>query len=234
MVVPTAATSKYPARTQAIRTGSAVLVDDAGGLALGAAGAVRGYAQPTTPALGEQALISRWDAATGTGWWVGLTDGRLTQRLGDGTSVHDTVTDRPLHAWTWYAITASWRDGVASVCAEPALTSTNSRWSPAVGLAVATAGTAQGAPTPAATPAPTVLAASPTSTMPRRARLRGGRTCVVGEVIAVSVLEETFFVRPSTETQIMLGTSPTRTPCEGRRSVRSRKAAAKEGAGRGE
>ena len=158
-VVPTAATGSYPARTQAIRTGSAVLVDDAGGLALGASGAVRGYAQPTTPTLGEQALISRWDSATGTGWWVGLTGGRLTLRLGDGTSVHDTVTDRPLHAWTWYAITASWRDGITSVRAEPTLTSANSLWSPAVGLAVATAGEGHGAPTPAAAAAPTVLAA---------------------------------------------------------------------------
>lgn len=158
-VVPTPATGSYPARTQVLRTGAAVLVDDGGGLALGATGTVRGYAQPTTPALGEQALISRWDAARSTGWWVGLTGGRLTLRLGDGTTVHETVADAPLHAWTWYSITASWRDGTASVSAEPALTSTNSLWSPAVGLAGATSGTGRGAPIPAAADAPTVLAA---------------------------------------------------------------------------
>jgi N,N-dimethylformamidase len=46
-VVPTPATGSYPARTQVLRTGAAVLVDDGGGLALGATGTVRGYAQPT-------------------------------------------------------------------------------------------------------------------------------------------------------------------------------------------
>jgi N,N-dimethylformamidase len=88
-----------------------VLVRDGGGLALGGSGTVRCYVQPTTPALRDQALVSRWDEATRTGWWVGLSGGRLTLRLGSGTSVHETATDAPLYAWTWYAITASWHGG---------------------------------------------------------------------------------------------------------------------------
>lgn len=159
-VVSTPASGSYPARTQVIRTGSAVLVDDRGGLALGASGAVHVFAQPTTPALRDQALVSRWNDATRRGWWVGLADGgRLALRLGDGDTVHETLTDAPLHAWTWYSITAGWRDGVTIVHAEPTLTSTNSLWSPAVGLAAATSGTGRGAPAPAAAEAPTVFAA---------------------------------------------------------------------------
>jgi N,N-dimethylformamidase len=170
-LVPTPASGTYPARTQQLRTGAAVLVRDGGGLALGGSGTVRCYAQPTTPTLRDQALISRWDAATGTGWWVGLSGGRLTLRLGDGTGtgtgtgsgtdsgVHETVADAPLHAWTWYAITASWHDGRTTVRAEPTLNSTNSLWSPAAGLVTATGGTGHGAPTPGEADAPTVLAA---------------------------------------------------------------------------
>ncbi|GAA5155502.1 large subunit of N,N-dimethylformamidase [Pseudonocardia eucalypti] len=159
-VVPTPATGDYPARTQVIRPGAAVVVADGGGaLALEGAGEVRGYAQPTLPGAGEQALLSRWDEASRRGWWVGLVDGgRLALRLGDGETVHQTVSDEPLHAWVWYAITASWADGTARVRAEPTLTSTNSIWSPAVGLAAATSGEGTGSAT--AADAPAVLGAA--------------------------------------------------------------------------
>jgi len=158
-VVPTPASGSYPARTQEIRTGSAVLVRDGGGLALGGSGTVRCYVQPTTPALRDQALVSRWDEAIRTGWWVGLSGGRLTLRLGSGSSVHETATDAPLYAWTWYAITASWHGGSTTVRAEPVLNSTNSLWSPSAGLVAVTVGTGDGAPTPAEADGPTVLAA---------------------------------------------------------------------------
>jgi N,N-dimethylformamidase len=148
----------FAARTQEIHPGSAVLVEDAGALA--AARAVHLFAQPTSPAAGPQALVARWDTASGTGWWLGLTDGGLlTLRLGDGTAVHTTVSDAPLLPWIWYSITASWADGTASVAAEPVLTSVNSIWSPAVGPAAPTAGTATGAPEPATPDVATVLGA---------------------------------------------------------------------------
>lgn len=154
-LVPTPASGDYPARTQVIRPGAAVIVpDDAGVLALRDAGDVRVFAQPTLPGAGEQALVSRWDEATRCGWWVGLVDGgRLALRLGDGDTVHQTVCAEPLHAWVWYAITASWADGAAHVRAEPTLTSTNSIWSPAVGLAAATAGEGTGSAAPVDAPA---------------------------------------------------------------------------------
>ncbi|MFC5996229.1 N,N-dimethylformamidase beta subunit family domain-containing protein [Pseudonocardia hispaniensis] len=159
-VVPTPASGRYPGRKQEIRTGSAVIIDDAGGLALTATGAVHVFAQPTTPGIEGQTLMSRWDAATGIGWWLGLTDGgRLTLRLGDGSTVHETVTEQPLHAWTWYSITASWDKGATQLTADPTLTSVNSLWSPAIGIVTGTSGTGSGAPAAALASAPTVLAA---------------------------------------------------------------------------
>jgi N,N-dimethylformamidase len=121
-VVTTQANGRYPAREQEIRTGSAVLVADGGGLALGPAGAVHVFAQPTTPSLGDQTFLARWDVATGSGWWLGLAGGRLTLRLGDGATVHETAADGPVHAWTWYSVVASWDGGATHVSATPVLT----------------------------------------------------------------------------------------------------------------
>jgi N,N-dimethylformamidase len=159
-VIESPVAGRYPARKQEIRTGSAVVVEDGGALALGAAGSVHVFAQPTTPAKEEQTLVARWDAATGTGWWLGLTDGgRVTLRLGDGSSVHETVSDAPLAPWIWYSVTTSWDGGDTRVVAVPTLTSTNSLWSPAVGLATATNGAGSGAPAPGRPDVATVLAA---------------------------------------------------------------------------
>jgi N,N-dimethylformamidase len=157
--VDTPANGRYPARAQEIRTGAAVLVDDAGGLTLASSATLHVFTQPTTPALAEQTLLARWDANTRSGWWLGLTDGRLTLRLGDGDTVHETVAAGSLHAWHWYSVTASWDGGRTHVSARPVLTSVNSLWSPAIGLVDATAGTGSGAPSPAAPDVPTVLAA---------------------------------------------------------------------------
>lgn len=157
-VVDTPVTGTYPARHQEIRTGSAVVVPDGGRLALGGTGAVHVFVQPTTPAKGPQAFVSRWDG-TG-GWWLGLVDGRVTLRLGDGTTVHETVAAAPLAPWIWYSVTASWSDGATVVTATPTLTSANSLWSPAVGLAAPTTGAHEGAPVPARPDVDTVLAAT--------------------------------------------------------------------------
>jgi N,N-dimethylformamidase len=71
-------------------------VPNGGRLALGETGAVHVFVQPTTPAKGPQAFVSRWDTSTEQGWWLGLIDGRVTLRLGDGTTVHETIADAPL------------------------------------------------------------------------------------------------------------------------------------------
>ncbi|MBB3084157.1 N,N-dimethylformamidase beta subunit family domain-containing protein [Geodermatophilus sabuli] len=158
-VIDTAANGRYPGRKQEIHPGSAVLVQDGGGLALGATGALHVYAQPTTPAVDGQTLLSRWDEATRTGWWLGLVGGRLTLRLGDGTVVHETSADAPLLPWIWYSVTASWAGGTTEVGAVPTLTATNSLWSPAIGLATPTGASGTGAPVPGSPEVPTVLAA---------------------------------------------------------------------------
>lgn len=165
-VVDSGIAGDYPARHQEIRTGSAVTVADAGRLALGGAGAVHVFVQPTTPALRSQALVSRWDAAERAGWWLGLDrGGHLTLRLGDGATVHETTSDAPLAPWIWYSVTASWDRGETAVTAIPTLTSTNSLWSPAIGLATTTRGSASGAPEPGRPDVDTVLAATADSSV---------------------------------------------------------------------
>jgi N,N-dimethylformamidase len=57
-LIDTTANGRYPGRKQEIHPGSAVLVQDGGGLALGATGALHVYAQPTTPAVDGQTLLS--------------------------------------------------------------------------------------------------------------------------------------------------------------------------------
>ncbi|MFD5316387.1 N,N-dimethylformamidase beta subunit family domain-containing protein [Streptomyces sp. NPDC127098] len=158
-VVDTPATGRYPARRQEIRTGSAVLVEDGGGLALGASGGLHVFAQPTTPQVDGGTLLSRWDAATGTGWWLGLRGGLLTLRLGDGDTVHETAADAPLLPWIWYSVTAGWDGGTTRIAAVPTLTSVNSLWSPAAGLAAEVTGSGTGAASPGRADAPVVLAA---------------------------------------------------------------------------
>jgi N,N-dimethylformamidase len=132
--VDTSATGTYPARHQPIRPGSYVRVDDDGDLALGAAGAVHAFVHPTTPAKDGQAIVARWDAASETGWWVGIEDGRLTLRLGDG-GVHTRIQcDASLHPSLWYSVVASWdaEGGTARVQHQAVVNSVNSAWSPAV------------------------------------------------------------------------------------------------------
>lgn len=159
-VVDTPATGRYPARRQEIRTGSAVLVEDGGGLALGASGALHVFAQPTAPQIEGQTLMSRWDAASRTGWWLGLSGGGLlTLRLGDGDTVHETTTDAPLLPWIWYSIIVGWDGAATRITAVPTMTSANSLWSPAVGLATEVTGAGGDAPPPGRADAPTVLAA---------------------------------------------------------------------------
>jgi N,N-dimethylformamidase len=160
-VVDSPAAGRYPARKQEIHPGSAVVVDDGGGLALGATGAIHVFVQPTAPSAGEQAIISRWDAATRTGWWIGLTgSGQLTLRLGANGDVHETVSGDPLLPWIWYSVTASWDGGATRVSAAPTVTSVNSLWSPAVDVLRSTSGAGEGAAAPGTPDVPTVLAAS--------------------------------------------------------------------------
>ena len=107
--VDTPASGRYPGRTQQIRTGSAVLVDDAGALALGRPPRCtcspnprrrRSASRPCSPvgttrravAGGSASLTA---AASPCGW---VRTERCTRRS----------PKRALHAWTWYSVLASW------------------------------------------------------------------------------------------------------------------------------
>lgn len=123
---PSDVSGRYPGRFQPIHLGSHVELEDAAPVGLPDAAAIHAFVLPTLPERGEQAIVSSFDSMSGSGWWLGIADGRLTLMLGDGASVVSTSTDGRLIASVWYSVTASWEGGVARVGARPIPNSYNS------------------------------------------------------------------------------------------------------------
>jgi N,N-dimethylformamidase len=124
--IPSDVSGHYPARFQPIHPGSYIELKDRSSLSLPPAASLHAFVFATLPGGGDQAIVSSFDSATDAGWWLGITDGRVTLRLGDGRAVASVSTDGQIAACVWYSVSASWADGVARVSARPIPNSYNS------------------------------------------------------------------------------------------------------------
>jgi N,N-dimethylformamidase len=129
--VQTPVSKEYPARTQAIHSGSYVLVahDDAFSIP---AVSLQAMIWPTTPAKGAQGLITKWSAADQGGYALVIDDGGcLALRLGDGAGqIEEVSTEKPLLAGCWYYVRGSRdEDGTVEVEQEPLVGPANGRFS---------------------------------------------------------------------------------------------------------
>lgn len=134
-VIRTAVTGEYDGRHQPIYAGSYVLVPpdkrlDVESFTLCA------YIYPTTPVVdtegvevGTQAIISKWNASTGTGYGLFINDlGELALRIGRGRGKQaEFSTRRPLFRKVWYKVAASYdaASGEVRVWQTPHVTMTN-------------------------------------------------------------------------------------------------------------
>ncbi|HWM11040.1 MAG TPA: N,N-dimethylformamidase beta subunit family domain-containing protein [Solirubrobacteraceae bacterium] len=122
--VPSAVDGTYPAREQAIRAGSCILVEDPEErLATGQAGSLHAFVYPTAPERGRQGILTRRGVA------LGLDErGRPTLWLDDEAF----ELPQPLRARAWYGVGCSWdaEAGIVRLHAAPATTSANAVASP--------------------------------------------------------------------------------------------------------
>jgi N,N-dimethylformamidase len=119
----------YPARSQAIHSGSYVRVphDDAFSSEVVS---LQAMVRPTTPEKGAQGLITKWSNADRTGYALVIDDkGCLAMRLGDGTKVDEISTEKPLLAGCWYYVRGTVDNGgTVELEQEPIVSFTNSRF----------------------------------------------------------------------------------------------------------
>ncbi len=173
-VIRTAINGRYRGHHQPIHAGSYILVPadrrfDLQSFTLCA------YIYPTTPvvdmegvAVGAQALISKWDAKTGTGYGLFINEhGELAVRIGRGRGAQvEYSTRKPLLRKVWYQVAASYdaATGEVRIWQTPYVTITNGGHGMSmVHPLTDTAGSARyrsslGAPRP--TSAPLLMAAS--------------------------------------------------------------------------
>ena len=109
---------------QYTQLGSFVRVADPDGrLALTGPFTLWAYIWPRTPADGRQGILTRWQAADGAGYALGIgADGALEFRVGDGAGNAAALTaDIPLIARQWYLVAASYdpASGEATLYQEP-------------------------------------------------------------------------------------------------------------------
>ena len=127
------------------------------------------FAAPTTPAAGEQALIGHWSQADSRGWELGLVEGQVFFRVGDGTVTTQVETKKALFAGTWYSICASYDPDKGLTVSQMAVVgSCNGRFGPVVDLDSDSTQTLSGSFPLAPTAASLVIAAVAESEMPGR------------------------------------------------------------------
>lgn len=129
--IETSITGDYPGRQQNTEIGS--WIEIAGNVEIGDEGALHAFVMPTSPSVATQTIIAAFDDSKRAGWWLGITDGALTMRFGDGSTVSSVTTGEPLLPGIWYSVSASWSEGRTTVNSIPVINSYNSLWSPAVG-----------------------------------------------------------------------------------------------------
>ena len=107
--VKTDVDGSYPGRRQEIFAGSYVLIPDNPHFSNLGSFTVQAMIWPTTPAMGPQSLVSRWDDTARCGFILGIdADGALCLTLGDGRGGIEKVSSgKPLLAREWYLAAAS-------------------------------------------------------------------------------------------------------------------------------
>ena len=107
-VFATEITGLYQGRKQAIRAGSYVSVPGNGDLDELGSFTMQVFVWPTTPEKGRQGLVTKWDAAAGSGFALSIdAQGCVALELGDGKGGMTTVaTERPMLARRWYRVGA--------------------------------------------------------------------------------------------------------------------------------
>ncbi len=100
----------YEGRRQELLAGSYVVVDDNIHFSGLGSFTVQAMIWPTTPERGAQALVSRWDEESGSGFILGIDEkGCLAFTLGDGKGKVESVSSgKPLVAREWYLAAASY------------------------------------------------------------------------------------------------------------------------------
>jgi N,N-dimethylformamidase len=129
-----AGVSKTPhrGRKQPLRTGSYGRVEDDGGLNLTEKASLRVFVMPTLLDERPTAILSRWDEATGVGWWLGIEGGQVVVRLSDRSATAEARSPQALSSHTWHCVGAAWdvENGSVEVAVKGVATATNSRRSP--------------------------------------------------------------------------------------------------------
>jgi len=87
------------------------------------------YIYPTTPDIGVQGILTKWNESEGTGYGIFINEGgELCLRIGHGKgTVEEFSTGKPLFRKVWYKVAASYnaQDGRVSVVQRPYVTDTN-------------------------------------------------------------------------------------------------------------
>jgi N,N-dimethylformamidase beta subunit-like, C-terminal len=132
--VATAVSGDYAARFQPIHPGSHVVVDDGGRLHPPAAFALHTYLFATTPAKGEQGILTRWSESRKAGYALAVDrSAGVALRLGDGNGrVIMVATGKPLLGSVWYSVAAGFDPATrrAWVSQAPVINSVNSLFGP--------------------------------------------------------------------------------------------------------
>lgn len=134
-LVRSATNKRYKGLHQPVHAGSYVMVPHDARLDLESF-TLCAYIYPTTPvvdtegvAVGEQAILSKWNATTGTGYGLFINaSGELALRIGRGRgSVEEYSTRKPLFRKVWYKVAASFdaASGDIRVWQTPFVTQTN-------------------------------------------------------------------------------------------------------------
>src|ERR1700733_675587 len=99
----------YRGRRQRLPQGSYVVVEDSGAVLARAEATLRlrAYVLSTAPGMRAEGLLTRWDAATDSGYALVLDEsGAPAVWLGDGSRVQQVTTHAPLTPWRWYEVSA--------------------------------------------------------------------------------------------------------------------------------
>ena len=98
----------HSGRRQVIHAGSFGIVADLPAFAFSPGLTVSAVIQPTTPDMGEQGIVTKWDDAANTGFALFVNKaGQLACRIGAGGLSAEVSTDRPLRKSLWYSVSAS-------------------------------------------------------------------------------------------------------------------------------
>jgi N,N-dimethylformamidase len=129
-VLDTSAGGDYPARFQRTDSGSCVVVEDGGRLALSDAFTLHAFVMPTTPTAPGQGILGRYATDTATGYALAIEEGGLALRLG-GEIVKTGVAFYP---WCWYSVAATYdpATGKVRLYSDPVVNSVNSLLGPVV------------------------------------------------------------------------------------------------------